>query len=569
MHSLITHSIHSIPRLGRVMLLETHDRTRKTRSQSSLSPNRCFLLIVVLGIGLFFRFANLDGLVYSYDESYTSLRIAGQTRIERLQQDWNGSVMSVGEFREKYQTVQPDRGIDDTVSGLAVEEAQLSPLYFVVARWWAGVFGSSIVAVRSLSGIMSLLLLPCAFWLCVELFGSAWVGWIAIALMAVSPFHFLYAKDARPYILLAAFILLASSVLLWVLRTQKVSNWLIYSLTVSLGLYTHLLFVPVMIGHGVYVVIMQGFRLSKVVFSYAIASLFSLVLFTPWVVTMLTHSLAVANKLEKSDDPSWLDSVVGELKPLSRYSCRIFVDTHWAGGIVSFGDGHPLNQLVQPAIGMAILGLIAYSLYHLYRTTPVKTWLFVGLLIVGTPFMLFVKDGISDRYLFAYYLGIQLAVAYFLARQTSAKYRWQQTLGQILLVAVLSGGIISGSVSSQANLWTIKFPSSSSSHPAIAQILNQVENPLLIVQQPDISFTGSANRDAVGRLMSLSHLLNSNIQLQLLQQPESLNIPSQFQNIFLYLPTKALRQQLEQAHYRIEPLEPADGAWLWRVFVHS
>lgn len=547
------------------MLLETHDRAKKSfYSRPHLSPIR-FLLVIVLAIGLFFRFANLDGLVYSYDESYTSLRILGHTRAELLQQDWNGSVMSVGEFREKYQTAQNDRNLADTIHGLAVEEAQLTPLYFVVAKLWAEMFGSSIAAVRSLSGVISLLAFPCAFWLCIELFSSAWVGWIAIALMAVSPFHFLYAKDARPYILLAVFILLASAVLLWALRRKKVLNWLIYSLTASSGLYTHLLFVPVIVGHGIYVVITQGFRLSRIVIAYVIASLTSVVLFTPWIVTMLTHSLAVANKLEKSDDPSWLDSVVGELKPLSRYSCRIFVDAHWAGGIVSFGEGHPLNQLVQPAIAIAILGLIAYSLYYLCRTTPVKTWLFVGLLIGGTPFMLLIKDGISDRYLFAYYLGIQIAVAYWLATQFTAKQHWQQILGKVVLVAVLSGGIFSGVMSSQANLWTIKFPSSSGSHPAIADILNGTENPLLIIEQPDTPFTGSASVDSVGRLLSLSHLLNPNIQLQLLQQPATLRIPPQFDNIFLYRPTKTLRKQLEQTQYQVKPVEPADAAWLWQV----
>jgi uncharacterized membrane protein len=548
------------------MLLETHDRAKKTPySQLHLSPIPRFLLVVVLAIGLFFRFANLDGLVYSYDESYTSLRISGHTRAELLQQDWNGSVMSVGEFREKYQTAQPDRDIADTVQGLAVEEAQLTPLYFVVAKLWVGIFGSSISAVRSLSGVVSLLIFPCAFWLCIELFGAAWIGWLAIALMAVSPFHFLYAKDARPYILLAAFILLASAVLLWTLRNKKITNWLIYSLTAALGLYTHLLFAPVMIGHGFYVLVIQGFRLSRTVLAYTIASLTSVVLFTPWIATMLTHSLAVANKLEKSNDSFGLNSIIGELKPLSRYSCRIFVDTHWAGGIVSFGEGHPLNQLVQPGVGVAILGLIAYSLYYLYRTTPTKTWLFVGLLIIGTPFMLLIKDGITDRYLFAYYLGIQLAVAYFLAAQFMAKYPWQQILGKVVLVALLTGGIISGIMSSQANLWTIKFPSSSGSHPAIAQILNQAENPLLIVQQPNIPFTGSADKDSFGRLMSLSHLLNSNVQLQLLQQPETLKISPQFHNIFLYRPTRALREHLEQAQYQVKPLEPVDAAWLWQV----
>ncbi|MEG3894728.1 hypothetical protein QT989_03590 [Microcoleus sp. SVA1_B6] len=49
-------------------------------------PRKClgFLIIAVLVIGVFFRFANLDRKFYWIDETYTSLRVSGYTEAEML-----------------------------------------------------------------------------------------------------------------------------------------------------------------------------------------------------------------------------------------------------------------------------------------------------------------------------------------------------------------------------------------------------------------------------------------------------------------------------------------------------
>ncbi len=48
-----------------------------------LTPNRLrFLIVMLLMVGIFFRFFNLDRKVYWHDETFTSLRISGYTVIE-------------------------------------------------------------------------------------------------------------------------------------------------------------------------------------------------------------------------------------------------------------------------------------------------------------------------------------------------------------------------------------------------------------------------------------------------------------------------------------------------------
>jgi uncharacterized membrane protein len=53
-----------------------------------------------------------------------------------MQQDFPGKTISVEDLQRKYQQINPEKTWLDTVKGLATEEPQLSPLYFILARFW-------------------------------------------------------------------------------------------------------------------------------------------------------------------------------------------------------------------------------------------------------------------------------------------------------------------------------------------------------------------------------------------------------------------------------------------------
>ena len=86
-----------------------------------------FLIITLLILGIFFRFAYLDRKVYWHDEAYTSLRISGYTKTEFVQQVFNGRVFAVGDI-QKYQQPNSEKGFINTINSLAVEDAQHPPL---------------------------------------------------------------------------------------------------------------------------------------------------------------------------------------------------------------------------------------------------------------------------------------------------------------------------------------------------------------------------------------------------------------------------------------------------------
>jgi uncharacterized membrane protein len=221
-----------------------------------------FLLIVVLLLGVFFRFVNLDQKVYWGDETLSSARISGYTADEIIQTLYTGREISVEEL-QKYQRSNTDRNLSDTLKVLATEAPNHPPLYYLMARFWEQAFGSTLAIKRTLPALISLLGLPALYWLCLELFGSSLTGGIALALVAVSPLHVLYAQEVREYSLWTVSVLLTSASLLYALRVNTKWSWSLYGLSFAIALYSHLFAGLVAIVQGIYVLIIERMRWSK------------------------------------------------------------------------------------------------------------------------------------------------------------------------------------------------------------------------------------------------------------------------------------------------------------------
>jgi uncharacterized membrane protein len=165
-----------------------------------------FSIIILLVFGIFFRFVNLNQKTYWEDETLTSLRSSGYSVEEVVQQVFDGRVISIEDLK-KYQHPNPEKSLTDTINAL-VEHPEHPPLYYLMSRFWMQLFSGFATTPRSLSALISLLILPCVYWLCLELFESSMVGWVAVALVAVSPVYVRYAQEARQYSLWTVIILL-------------------------------------------------------------------------------------------------------------------------------------------------------------------------------------------------------------------------------------------------------------------------------------------------------------------------------------------------------------------------
>ena len=87
------------------------------------------------------------------------------------------------------------------------------PLYYVLLHWWMSLVGTSTFAIRSMSGVFSVLTLP-LMWLAARRIGAdRRLAAIAVLLFALNPFAIRYATEARMYSLVVALWLVAFLVL--------------------------------------------------------------------------------------------------------------------------------------------------------------------------------------------------------------------------------------------------------------------------------------------------------------------------------------------------------------------
>ncbi|MBD2103161.1 glycosyltransferase family 39 protein [Leptolyngbya sp. FACHB-261] len=514
------------------------------------------LVVVALLLGLCLRFVNVEHKVYWYDEVFTSLRAAGYTEAEAVEQFVDGREIEAQRLQQ-YQSPAPERDLTATLQSLAQEDPQHSPLYYVLAHFWMRQFGDGAADMRLLPILFSLLAFPCLYWLCQELFDSPWVSGLAVALMALSPFQLLLAQESRQYSLWVATILLSSAALLRALRLQTLLAWGLYAATLSLALYTYLFSVLVAAGHGLYVLATQGLR-GKTTRAYLLASLAGSLTFLPWLLVLLgnwSQALVATEAQTKSFELSYL------VKRWALNLSLIFVDFD-----LELGRDPALKFLIP----LAVL-LVGYSLFVLVRTSPKTTWLFVLTLIGTTALALALPDLILGgrrssvaRYLAPCFLGIRLAVAYCIAAHLTTWHQspwgqWQQRLGQLMLVLVLSGGLLSCVVNSQSQTWWNK--GKSYDNPQVAQHVNQGSNPLIL-------------SDArMGQLLSLSYLLDPHVRLRLQPtchtctlesrqlQPDLLDGLDTFSSVFLYQPSKLMRSQLTEQNYQLKPVAKLKDLW--------
>jgi len=72
------------------------------------------------------------------------------------------------------------------------------PLFYVLMHFWSSWFGTGDFASRSLAGVFGLLCLPLA-WILGRRKGGPALGWIAVSVVALSPYAVRYSSEARMY----------------------------------------------------------------------------------------------------------------------------------------------------------------------------------------------------------------------------------------------------------------------------------------------------------------------------------------------------------------------------------
>ncbi|HIK28815.1 MAG: glycosyltransferase family 39 protein [Oscillatoriaceae bacterium SKW80] len=529
------------------------------KSQRLQTIGVLILIIILVTLGIFFRLNNLEKKIYWIDEVHTSLRISGYRKADFAELVPSNRVIGIKELH-KFQQLSPEKTWSDTIFALA-GNAEHAPLYYILARLAMQWFDSSIEVTRGLAAVLSLLVFPGIYWLCLELFGLPLVGGIAMALVAISPFHVLYAQEARQYSLWTATILFSSAALQRAIRLQTTSAWFVYAVTVAVSLYSHLISGLVCLGHGIYVLVYQLFCRDKdenySVFSgYFLATVLGFITLIPWMLLYIASGSSIGNWVAREIPfftlfKRWLlnlSAIFFDMQVI--YNERLFdVEAGQDGNI--FATVNFLIYLIVP-----ILILVGYAVYFVCRQTTGRIWLSLITLIVVPAMAMVLPDIISGgqrsgiaRYLIPSYLGIQIAVAYLLA----VKITGQRLVWRVVAIAIFTAGIISCIVSGQAETWWNKY--SCYYNIRVAKIINQTPRPLVI-----------SSSERVSRLVSLSYKLNPHTNLLLVENGNLPKISEKFSDVFLFRPSGKLLEKIKRDDiYKIQPVYTIGSLWKLKI----
>ncbi|MGF1495152.1 MAG: glycosyltransferase family 39 protein [Microcoleaceae cyanobacterium] len=526
--------------------------------QEKLPRSLLVLLSLAIAIGILFRFIALDRKVYWFDEVYTNLRAAGYRVGEVKSRLFQNQIFTAPQLQQ-YQTLKPNSTVQDTLQSLVQEDAQHPPLYFLLARVWMQQFGGSIVASRSLPVLLSLLALPAMYALAWELFHSQLVSWLAMAVLALSPFDILFAQTARQYSLLTVLIIVSSCFLLRAITTRSAGFWIAYSFVTIFGFYTHPFFGLTSVGHAAYILLnytsLNQLRRGQVPEprNFLIAIALALIPCIPWIQVIISGFEQI------SVSTGWTKESVSGL-----YAAKL-----WLLGFTSLlVDINPQPEtLWMYLLRIPFALLIVYALYWVSQTASREARLFI-LTSIFVPFIMLLlpdllmggKRSIVTRYLISCFPGVQLAVSYLLATHINTK-RFSLVNGALIwrgvLVIVLTASIVSCSLSAVADTWWSKGVSYFNAE--VANQLNQAESPIVVIDQ------GNQHLN-FGNTLSLSYRLKDDVQLLLVNQTPDLGLIPAAATVYSFAPSDQLLQMLstwveKQPGRRLEQINPQAGLW--------
>ena len=497
------------------------------------APGRSRLLtagvVLVLLAGLFFRFGGLDDRLFWHDEVYTKFFAAGHSSADWQAVVYTGDVFTASDVQE-LQRHDPSRSMGDTIRGLARDEPQHPPLYYLLARLHVSAFGDGTATLRALSAGLSLLALPVLFWLCVELFGERRIAWAAALLLAVSPFFVLYANEAREYALWSVLILASSAALVRATRITEARSkgaagaWALVSATVALSLYTSFSSAAVIIAQVGYVCVRSRLRITRASLMAAGAMAVAAMLFLPWALVLWARFDAFTASM------AWSSTIVVPrselLASLALNASRPYVDV-----------GHRLQGGGEVAVVAGVVLLLLAALVELgRRATSQASALVLGLVAVPIGLLLvpdLLSGGIrslSGRYLTPAWLGGLVAVAWLLGSEGPRTTLRRGLLAGVLTLAILSCVRNLG----QETVWS---QSISEEVPEAARLVAAASAPLVV-----------ANRELhyPGDLLAMALLLDPATKLQFAPLEGPYSLPEHAGDVFLFCPNAPFRRRLEE-----------------------
>lgn len=511
------------------------------------APELLTVLALVILAASAARLLGLAHLPVWHDEAFTLIRAFGFGHDEVQSALFSGQLLTP-EALLRFQLPDPERTWSDTVRAL-IEHPEHPPLYYLLARLATALPIAPLNAVRGVSALCGILLIPAVYWLTRELFGRGLTPWIAAALVACSPLQLLYAQEARQYALWLLLLVAASAALTRALRHDRATDWWRYGFLATLGLYTHLLFMPMLLAHALYGWLayrsdaQRSRPFGRLARRWTIAMGVALLLFVPWLWVIASQPERIGNLTDWMRHPVSSGSL---FMAWAEHCTRAFVDltphpTHWQSFLLlplGWTLAYGIRHAPRPGIWLLLFMLLVY-----------------GGIALAPDLLLGGSRSLHVRYVLPALLAMQIIVAWVIGMALDASANsWRRRGGSIALALLIGGGGLSLLAIGRAETWSTKHFSASNGE--IARIANAATAPA--AGAATLVVAGNSGV-ATGELISLAYRLDSGVRLWGQPAARSSPVPAGFAQVIALTPTDRLRDALG----RERTLTPLAGTWQW------
>lgn len=186
------------------------------------------------------------------------------------------------------------------------------PLYYLLLKAWMQVFGSSEFAVRSMSVLLGVLTIWVVYAIAREIYKDIggkqnYFPLFSALLLATAPLHIYYSQEARMYAPVTFFVSLSILFFIRIFKQPNLVNWIGWSVTVLLFIYTDYPPIFMFLAFVIYAVLFEINHLKKHLIRWFISMGSVAILFSPWLLVLyeqLIRGLSV-----KTNVPVWWEAL--------------------------------------------------------------------------------------------------------------------------------------------------------------------------------------------------------------------------------------------------------------------
>ncbi|WP_420631473.1 glycosyltransferase family 39 protein [Candidatus Leptofilum sp.] len=207
------------------------------------------------------------------------------------------------------------------------------PLYYFLLHFWLKLIPNSDTAVKLLSTLFGILLIPAIYILSQQFFKNRTVSTTAAALTAVSPFHILYSHELRMYTLLMLLVVGGTAAYTQARQKQSSDRWLAAGGLFLLAVYTHLFAFLALAGVGLHALLNYG-QNKRAFWTTVAMTAVILICFVPWLNLMLAEADPALGSLR----PLQQATNFNPLKPITAPVFLLFgmSSSFWYSGLILF-----------------------------------------------------------------------------------------------------------------------------------------------------------------------------------------------------------------------------------------